>query len=147
MRTPILMIVTLGIFNFSNAQEVPQSQIPSVIVNQFNSQFPKATDVEWEIQGTTYNVEFETGSNIDHEIWYTLEGKLLKHKEEISVIELPKTVNNRIKTDFKGYTIDDLEQIIENGKVVYKMELNTLLQQDWDVVISSEGNVLSKIAD
>lgn len=147
MRTQILMIATLGIFNFSNAQEVPQSQIPSVIVNQFNSKFSKATDAEWEIQGTTYNVEFETGWNIDHEIWYTSEGKILKHKEDISVSELPKAVHNRINTDFKGYSIDDLQRITEGNKVVYKMELNSLLQQDWDVVISSEGIVLSKMAD
>lgn len=147
MKKQILTFATLSIFGISMAQDIPASQVPSVILNQFNKNFSKATDVDWEIKGNLYNVDFETGWNIDHEIWYNSEGKIIKHKEDISTKELPKAVRNKIKTDFIGYTIADLERITDNGKVVYKMELNALLSQDWDVVIDANGNVLSKIAD
>lgn len=130
-----------------HAQDISQSQVPSVVVNEFNKEFPKATDLEWEMDGSLYNVEFEVGWNIEHEVWYNAEGKMLKHKEEISISELPKAVSNRIQTDFSGYSIDDLERITDNGKIVYKMELKSLMQTDWDIVINSEGKVLSKIAD
>lgn len=138
---------TLAIALAAQAQDIPQSQVPSVIVNKFNKQFPKATDVEWEMDGSLYNVEFEIGWNIDHEVWYNAEGKVVRHKEDITKRELPKAVIDRIKTDFKGYSIDDLERISDNGKVVYKMELDALTLQDFDVVIDPEGQVLSKIAD
>ena len=109
--------------------------------------FPKAADVEWEMSDSLYQVEFEIGWNIDHEVWYNDSGKIVKHKEDISRKELSKKVRNSIKTDFRGYTIDDLERITENGKVVYKMELNSLIHQDWDIVIDADGKVISKMAD
>lgn len=129
------------------AQDLTQHQVPSVIVNKFNKQFPKAADIEWEMDGSLYNVEFEIGWNTDHEIGYDTEGNIVKHKEEISKSELPKAVQNGIKTNFSGYAIDDLERITDNGKVFYKMELNSLMKEDWDVVMDADGTVLSKIAD
>lgn len=148
MKKQILIFGTaLIIASTLQAQDIPQYQVPSVIVNEFNKQFPKVTDVEWEMDGNYYRVDFEKGWNIDHEVWYSSEGKIIKHKEDISKSELPKAVNNKLKTDFKGYGIDDLERITDNGEVVYKMELNALTQTDWDVVIDSEGKILSKIAD
>ncbi|MAX79078.1 MAG: hypothetical protein CL843_02755 [Crocinitomicaceae bacterium] len=148
MKKQILILSTALTINLSiQAQDIPQSQVPSIILNQFNKQFPKATDVEWEMDSNFYNVDFEIGWSTDHEIWYNAEGKMVKHKEDISKSELPKAVNNRIQADFSGYSIDDLERITDNGKVIYKMELNALTQTDWDIVIDSEGKVISKIAD
>ncbi|MBP8754742.1 MAG: PepSY-like domain-containing protein [Chitinophagales bacterium] len=143
----LIIAAVIGITFTSQAQDILQSQIPSVIQNQFNSQFPKATAVEWEMDGSYYSVEFELTWNIDHEVWYNTEGKMVKHKEDISPSELPKVVSERIQTDFSGYSIDDLERITDNGEVVYKMELNHIMQQDWDVVIDANGKVLNKMAD
>lgn len=148
MKKQILTIATLmATASALQAQDISQSQVPSVIVNEFSSQFSKATDVEWEMDGSLYKVDFEMSWNIDHEIWYNAEGKIIKCKEEIATSELPKAVKNRLKTDFKGYSINDLERIIDNGKEVYKMDLNALTQQDWDVVVDANGNVLSKMTD
>ncbi|HMS50815.1 MAG: PepSY-like domain-containing protein [Sphingobacteriales bacterium] len=148
MKKRILIFsVAICTLSAAQAQDIFQYQAPSVIVNEFSKQYPKATDVEWEIEGDFYKVDFETGWNVDHEIWYNAEGKMVKHKEDISKIELPKTVTDRIKTDFNGYTIDDLKRITDNGKIVYKMELNALMKRDWNVVIDTNGNVLSKMAD
>ncbi len=147
MKKQIFTLAALSIFGITMAQDISTSQVPSVILNQFNKDFSKANDVDWEMEGNLYNVDFEMGWNIDHEVWYSADGKIIKHKEVIAIKELPKAVSSRINTDFKGYSIDDLERITENGKVVYKMELNSLLNQDWDVVVDASGKVLSKIAD
>lgn len=147
MKKQILTLAALSIFSISFAQDISTSQVPSVILNQFNKDFPKASDIEWEIEANFYNVDFEIGWNNDHEVCYTPQGKIMKHKEDITTKELPLTVSSRIKTDFKGYTIDDLERITDNGKVVYKMELNALIAQDWDVVIDPKGIIINKIAD
>ena len=141
----ILMVFTLAILGY--AQDIPQTQVPSEILNQFNSQFPDASNVEWEMKGDLYNVEFEIGWNIDHNVWYNAASEMVKHKEDISPDELPEAVNNRIKTDFNGYTIEDLKRITDNGVVVYKMELNSSQQQDWDVVIDAKGDVVNKKSD
>lgn len=148
MKKQILILsFTLAAISNLSAQDITQNQVPSIIINKFNTEFPKATDIEWEINGDLYNVDFEIGWHVDHEVWYNSEGKIVKHKEDITKNELPKPVYDRIKTDFKSYSINDLERITENGKTVYKMELHSLMQTNWDVVIGSKGNIISKVID
>lgn len=148
MKKQLFMLgAALAIVSASQAQNISQDQVPSVIVNKFSTQFPKATDVEWEMDGSFYAVDFEIGWNTDHEIWYNAEGNIIRHIEDIATSELPQAVKDKIKTDFNGYSIDDPERITDNGKVSYKMELNALTQQDWEVMMDAEGNALSKKPD
>ncbi|WP_026955063.1 PepSY-like domain-containing protein [Algoriphagus vanfongensis] len=147
MKKQILLVATLTIVGLTQAQDLLTQQVPSVILNQFQTEYPKASDIDWEIKGDLYQVEFETGWNVDHEIWYNAEGKILKHKEDISEDDLPKAVKDKIKADFKGYSLDDLERITDKGTIVYKLELNALTKQDFDLVIDAKGMILSKKAD
>ncbi len=94
-----------------------------------------------------YNVEFETGWNIDHDVWYNDTGKMVKHKEDISPKDLLKSVNQTIKKEFSQYSIDDLKRITEGSEVIYKMEFESLMGQDWKVVMDDKGKILSKVTD
>lgn len=145
-----ILIVSFAFTCFANTafgQDIPQSQVPSVIVNNFQQTFPKAFDVEWELKGETYKVEFETGLlGTDHEVWYDKTGKLVRHKEDISKSDLPQKVLAKISSDFSGYRTDDIEKITEGDKIIYKLELKSW-SEEWKVAFDSEGNVLSKVAD
>lgn len=147
MKKQILIVPMLAAALFAQAQDITQSQVPSVILNKFKIEFPKATDVEWEMDADLFNVEFETGVNMDQEIWYNSMGDIIRHEEDILVSELPASVGKRIKTDFGDYTIDDLKRITTKGMVVYKMDLESLAKQDQKVVIGADGIVISQIAD
>lgn len=138
-----LLLVT----NMALGQDIPQNQVPSLVVNNFQQAFPKALDVEWELKGELYKVEFEIGLfGTDHEAWYDKTGKLMKHKEEISRKDLPKNVIAKINKDFSGYKVDDVKKIMEGGKITYTLELKTFTQE-WKAAFDTEGNILSKIAD
>jgi len=129
------------------AQDIPQSQVPSVVVNKFQQSFPKAVDVEWELDGDLYKVEFETGLlRYDHDAWYDRTGKLIRHEEEISRTSLPAKVLVKISQSFSGYRMDDIKKITEDNKVTYVIELKSLLE-DWKVAIDSEGTILHKVRD
>ncbi|QCR23155.1 PepSY-like domain-containing protein [Pontibacter sp. SGAir0037] len=149
MKKHILIIPAIVLFfsNLALAQDIPQSQVPSVILNNFKKDFPKASDVEWEKEGDLYHVEFETGWNTDHEIWYQPSGSVSKLKEDITRKELPKEVINRINSDFKGYSLDDLERIRTGAETVYKVELSSFTKQDLEVVLDAKGSVLNQKAD
>lgn len=145
-----ILIVSFAFTCFANTafgQDIPQSQVPSVIVNNFQQTFPKVFDVEWELKGDNYKVEFETGLlGTDHEAWYDKVGKLVRHKEEISKNDLPQKVLAKISSDFSGYRTDDIEKITEGDKVIYKLELKSFTEE-WKVAFDSEGNVINKVAD
>src|SRR5690606_17681818 len=129
------------------AQDIPQSQVPAGVVSNFQKAFPNATDVEWEMDGHLYKVEFEIGTQkFDHDVWYDDAGQLLKHKEEISRNSLPRQVAAVIKQEFKGYRIDDVEKITEGDKVTYKLEVKSRTEE-WNLTLDADGNVLTKVAD
>lgn len=142
----ILLIAGFCLVSFCTfAQDIPQSQVPSVIVNAFKQSFPKASDVEWELKGELYEVEFEIGF-VDHKARYSNTGKLTWLKHDIKPNELPAEVNAAIQKDFSGYRISDAEKIDEPGIITYKMDLKKM-NEEWKVIFDSKGKLLNKIAD
>ena len=105
------------------AQDIPASQVPSIVINQFNIDFPKAKDVEWELESNGYKVDFEQGWNKDFEAWYSAAGDQIKLKEELSKNNLPKAVSSTLKSTYPSYHIDDAERITENKTATYKLEI------------------------
>jgi hypothetical protein len=131
----------------SVAQDIPQSQLPSLILNNFQKTFPKASDVEWEMDGSFYKAGFETGLyGADHQVWFDKSGKLAKHKEEISKSDLPGAVRTKLDKVWSNYRVDDVDKITEAGKVTYMIELKTF-SEEWTVIFDAAGNVLGKVAD
>ena len=125
MRTIANQLMTLFFLGLGTifAQDIPQSQVPSVIVNNFKAEFPKASDLEWEHKGNQYIVDFEIGWFTDYKAWFTTSGKLIKYSVEISKRHLPKAITNVIKKQYKGYRIDDVKKIIENGVEFFEVEI------------------------
>ncbi len=128
------------------AQDIPQSSVPSVVLNKFQQTFPKATDVEWEMSAGKYKVDFETGAGTDHEAYYDKTGKLTRHKEDISKGSLPAKVLEKLKSAYGSYRVEDVDKITEGTKVTYSMELKSSTEE-WKITFDKLGNVLSKIAD
>jgi len=147
MKKQIFIAVAIFFLSYVQAQDIAQEQVPADIMSNFNKQFTNVSQLGWELEGELYKADFETGWKIDHEVWYNAGGEMVRHKEDISVKELPETVASRIKSDFNEYTIDDLERITSDQDVLFKMELNSLIHQDWDIVIDINGNIISKFAD
>lgn len=134
-------------FNTVFAQDINQSQVPSIVVNNFQQKFSKAYDIEWEKEVAYYKVEFELGANgRDHEVWYDAKGNMVKHKEKISKSELPKSVHAKIGSEFNGYRVDDTKKITEGSNVVYSVELKSS-SSEWKVVFDKDGNIISKLPD
>lgn len=147
-RSLVLSLFALLFFaGIAVAQDIPQSQVPSVVVNAFQKSFPKVYDVEWERDGNYYKVEFETGLiGLDHDVWYDETGKMIRHKEEISRRDLPQAVTAAINRDFAGYRVDDVAKITEGDAVTYTLEVKKAYEE-WKVAIDAGGNVLHKMAD
>lgn len=148
MKNAIIAVSILGLSVISvSAQEIRQNEVPSVILNHFQRNFSKASDVEWEIKGDRYEVEFETGVlGDDHKILYSRSGKIMSHEEEISKSNLPKAVSTSISKSFPGYRIDDVKKISDSSGIMYKAELKNSTQK-WKVAFDSQGKILQKRED
>ncbi len=135
-----------GVFSLP-AQDLYESEVPSVILNNFQSTFPDASDVEWEKKEDQYEVEFEIGYWFDdHVAWYDSEGKLLRHQQEISKKDIPESVYKNIKKDYKWYVITDTKRITQGEEITYRVELRSFIKE-WEVLYSETGEVLGKRRD
>lgn len=133
----VIMMVTGTMF----AQDMRQSDVPSVVVNSFKKEFPKAKDVEWEKKGDVYNVEFEIGlSSSDYEAWYDADGKIIKYTQEIPNRDLPKAIKEKIKSEYKGYRVDDVKKQVENNIVTYLVEIEKK-KEEMHLVFNEDGTL------
>lgn len=149
MKKMILMasLILTGLANTAWGQKLPQSQVPSVIVNSFQQAFPKAYDIKWEMDGANYQVEFETGYGTEHEVWYDKTGKLLRHVEELSKNNLPQKILDKLHAEYSGYRVNnEVDKITEDNKTHYILKLKSVTGK-WKMVFDGDGNVLSKTAD
>ncbi len=132
----------------THAQDLLATQVPAPVQGAFAKAFPGAMDVDWDLKGTQYKVEFETGLLFtDHEAWYDASGKLLRHEEEISASDLPAAVTSVIATEFPGYRTDDVERITIDGTVSYLVELKQKGLPEWKVAYDANGKQLQKVQD
>lgn len=128
-------------------QQTVYGDIPSVVKNSFAISYPNVTDVEWKKDGALYRVEFETGKDVDHKIWYDAASNVVLRKEEVMEKDLPAAVLQAIRTNFADYTIDDVDKISSPDSITYEVELEAFMKRDWEVIFSSDGRVLSKTKD
>ncbi len=129
------------------AQDISRREVPSIIRNTFQNEFPKAKDTEWEKAGEDYKVEFEIGFwNDDHTAWYNQEGKLVKHQKEIAKKELPTPIHTLLNEQYRWFLITDATQITTDDQTTYKVELKSFFQE-WEVLFSETGAIIEQWRD
>lgn len=143
-----IMVIVAGLMLgtvLTYAQDIAESQVPSVVLNNFKKEFPKASDVEWELKGTEYEVDYEIGF-ADHEAWFDGAGKMVKHTEEVKENDFPEAVRNTIKKEYSGYRTSDAKKITQGDQVTYQLELEKG-NIEWKILFSTTGTELSKVND
>ena len=145
MKTPLMLFFIIGLTSVSFAQDVPKSQVPSVVLNVFQAKFSNATDVEWELKGDEYKAEFEIGKR-DHDVWIDKSGNIKKHKEDFPKKDLPAAITEKLEKEFQTYRIDDADKIEMDGKVFYQVELENGSDKR-KLLLSADGKLESKAID
>lgn len=142
MKTFILLAAILFCYGTIHAQDISASEVPEVVKNALLKTHPNPKDVEWERKGEYYNVEYEIGRH-DHELWISPSGQIVKHKEELSANALPQGLRNKIKSDYKGYKVDDVDKLTIGNQVLYKIELESgrgSNKTELDLILDENGN-------
>ena len=136
MKT-FMLATTVFIYSSVLSQDIPQSQVPSVVVNTLKAKFPKTTGLEWERRGELYEAEFDV-KNTDHKALLDASGKLIMFKYDIRSSDLPKIVRNTIRNQYEGYRIDGAEKLDNEGIVFYQVDLDGQ-PSDQKLVITNDG--------
>ncbi|HSY61454.1 MAG TPA: PepSY-like domain-containing protein [Cytophaga sp.] len=128
-----------------SAQDIPQQNVPAVVVNAFQQKFPQQSTVEWEFKKGLYEAEFEI-KNLEHNVYLDSTGKIIRYKKEINANALPAAVNTSIQKNFNGYKIENIKRIEETTGIIYKVELEKG-KDERKVMFSVDGKILENVAD
>ena len=144
MKTLSLFIAAVGISFVSCGQDIPDSKVPSVVLNAVKAKYPAASEVDWEKKKNFYEAEFDTDS-IEHVVQVDAQGNILQHKYEIGLGELPASVQENLKSAYATFTVDDAAIIEKQGQRYYEVELEAKGQKDKKVIFTMDGKSISKI--
>ncbi|MDF4201392.1 PepSY-like domain-containing protein [Maribacter sp. SA7] len=140
-----LALSVLGVFTVF-AQDINPNYVPTNLRESFELHYPKASNVEWELDGQSYKVEFDN-NRLEHEIWYAMDGKATRAEHEITAADLPQAITSIIASNYAGYKVDSVEKTTVNGSTTYDVELDKGWNDEMDVVFNESGKVLSEMID
>lgn len=143
MKKYLLTAMTVICSAMLFAQEIPAEKVPSEVKTAFQSKFPDAKKVEWEMEDGLYEAEFKMKGN---EMSATFDSKgIWKETEtEIKVKNLPKAVSNMLANEFPGFEIDEACQVesAEHGSC-YEVEIEKG-DEEMEVLLKADGTILKK---
>jgi uncharacterized membrane protein YkoI len=129
-----------------NAQDLSADKVPTKVMADFQKNYPQAKDVEWEMQGNHYKVDFDLG-RYDHEISYDNAGKVVKLEKEINPTELPSNIASVVKQKYPDYKIDKVEVKEWDNKTSYEVEIEQGWFKERNLVLDSNGKLISDLED
>ena len=125
-----------------SAQDLKTSEVPASFTEGLLKKYPKATDIEWERDGTDYKVEFEVG-RMEHEIWFNKDGETVRVEKDITKSHMPQGLIDIINKDYGDYKIDSVEATEKNGQTTYRVELEKSWNKQLIITYTKEGKVLN----
>ncbi len=140
MKSTILVVTASLFFLYSCSQDIPNSKVPSVVLNAVQAKFGNANKIEWERKDNLYEAEFKMDS-VEYAVYIDPTGKLVLHKMDIKENELPATVSSIIRTEYIGYKIDDAKKIEKDGIAYYEVELEGKGKKDLKLNFSADGKL------
>lgn len=142
----LISVFSLGFGFYANAQYIAVKEVPSKVKDDFSYKYPQLSKVDWEKDGKRYKAIFDV-EKYAHEVVYDQTGKVLLQEFALPVANLPSDILGGIRKNFPDLHVKDANQIVENGKISYKVNLKDENNGTEKVLMSSAGLVIRTITD
>lgn len=110
----------------SNDRSFPLHELPPSVKKSFQTHFPEATKANWIM----YNFDFQANFKVKDIEFYALfdeNGELYIHRKEISSADIDNDILEKVKATYPDFSICDMYEIIDRGKIMYKFEMDKIL--------------------
>ncbi len=105
-----IMAMTAALIAMASCEKYEDGRPPKGARNEFESMYPDAFDVEWDYEGTHWEVSFETGkrpNGIEHEAVFDLEGNWIETVTDILYNAVPQEIRDLFMADYADAVLDD----------------------------------------
>lgn len=105
------------------SQTIKEKDIPALVIQSFQKEFPGVKVEKWEKEGVNFEAEFDL-NKIENSVVYDANGKRLEHEVEIKPSELPKFVLDYFEKNLPGKKIKEASKSIDSdGTITYEAEV------------------------
>lgn len=140
-----MLIVLFALFfavpALTNAQDLPESEVPTVVIEKFDASYGTANNVRW-VRGENGNyVAVFVNDNFDSRITYDPVGELVMREVEADPSTLPDPVLKTFMSTYPDGTINSVT-IMEDNSKTSRYRLDYLLNgASASVYYNSDGTV------
>jgi uncharacterized membrane protein YkoI len=144
MFKTLIIIASLSFAVPAYSQDIPESEVPSAVKDNFYSKF-KEKNVKWEKENGNYEAEYKE-NGMERSVILNSTGSVIAIETEIETSSLPSEVSNAINQNYPGAEIEEAELVDSNGNTNYEVELN-YKGRSIDLFISPNGTISEQSDD
>ncbi len=139
MRNSLLLYCLGSLLILAAQTSFAKPKVPEAVLHAFQSRFPAAREVNWEIENkTAYEAEFKL-NGIEWSVSFDATGKWLETETEVRLTDLPAPV----QTALQGKKVKEMTRIERaDGSMVYEAEVKRK-----DLLFDAMGNLLAEEKD
>lgn len=133
---PLFILLTVAASFFTKTSIANDEIVSPTVLKSFQSSFANAKEVDWSLSKTLYKASFAL-DGIYITAFYNSDGSMVAMTRNISLSQLPLTLQTDIKKEYSAFWISDLFEIANEEGTSYYI---TLENADTKLVLQSNSN-------
>ncbi|MBW4891745.1 hypothetical protein KXQ82_18615 [Mucilaginibacter sp. HMF5004] len=140
----LISVFSLGFGFYAKAQYIGAQDLPADINQDFSAKYPNLSKVDWEKDGKQFKATFSV-EKFAHEVVYDQNGKIVSQQFGLPLTSIPADVFGGVKKNFPELEVKEADQIVEKGRVSYKLSLKDENNAIAKVIMAPDGRVIRTI--
>ena len=130
MKKVLLIVAALALLVSAACEKYDDGRPSKDVRSEFSRMYPDAWDVEWDYEGTCWEVSFETGkrpNGIEHTALYDKDGGWIRTSTEILLSAVPENIKSYLAASEFGsarITDNDAEYIETPSGNFYRFDMS-----------------------
>jgi len=142
MKSLSMILIGLMTMTSAFAQKIKEKDVPANVKSALKKAFPKAEKAKWSKEGNNLEAEFVVNKE-ETSVVIDVSGNILETEVEIEVSQLPKSIVDFVKSNYKGQSIKEAAKITDaKGAFTYEAEI-----KGRDLIFSSDGKFIKESKD
>lgn len=115
-----LLVTLISVFSLLNtkAQATDDVKVSAAVISSFNAAFKNASEVKWNDAGNFYKADFMVNGQYVA-AYYDVNASLIAVTRNITSLQLPVTLQTKLRTTYEAYWISDLFEVSDENGVSY----------------------------
>ncbi|MDQ3844326.1 MAG: hypothetical protein M3342_09975 [Bacteroidota bacterium] len=132
---PLFIALTMLATIFTKTSFANEDKVTPAVLQSFHNTF-HTTNVEWTVSKNLYKAQFSMNGSVVT-AFYDSEGTLIATTRNITLMQIPVTLQTALKRDYKNMWVTDLLEVANEDGTEYYI---TVENADSKIILKAMGN-------